>query len=81
MRRALFDWPYKYIQSSDGRHELYDLERDPRETSNLIDRESERAARMDAALRARIPPDMANRAAPRLSPEEREELRELGYLE
>lgn len=81
VRRALFAWPYKYIQSSDGRHELYDLERDPREASNLIDREPERAARMDTALRARIPPDVENRAAPRLSPEEREELRELGYLE
>ena len=34
--RALFRDDYKYIWSSDGRHELYNIRADPRELNNLI---------------------------------------------
>jgi arylsulfatase A-like enzyme len=52
VRRALFDWPHKYIHSSDGAHELYRLDRDPAEAINLLESESEVAARLAARLAA-----------------------------
>ena len=51
VRRAVFDWPYKYIDSSDGRHELYQLELDPGESDDLIDREPGIVARLAEELR------------------------------
>jgi hypothetical protein len=39
IRRGLYSARYKYIHSSDGAHELYDLERDPAELENLVERE------------------------------------------
>jgi arylsulfatase A-like enzyme len=42
------DW--KFIWSSDGRHELFDLAADPGESSNLMEREPERGRRMEADL-------------------------------
>lgn len=44
---------YKYIWSSDGRHELYNLRADPGETLNLIAREGARAAELDRLLTER----------------------------
>ena len=35
--RAYYDEPYKFIEASDGRHELYHLGQDPGERQNLID--------------------------------------------
>ncbi len=63
-----------------AREELYDVLEDPRETTNVVDRHPEVAAR----LRRRIEERRAG-TAPRepedLSPETREELRRLGYLQ
>ncbi|MEW6441259.1 MAG: sulfatase [bacterium] len=42
----------KYIWASDGRHELYDLQKDPGENRNLIDRDEELAGSMQARLNA-----------------------------
>ena len=39
---------------NEGRAELYDLENDPAETTNLIDSEDEEASRVKAELRGRI---------------------------
>jgi arylsulfatase A-like enzyme len=50
IRTAYFEWPWKLIDSSDGAHELYDLETDPHETTNVFSRESARAAKMRGAL-------------------------------
>lgn len=50
VRRAIFDWPYKYIHSSDGQHELFDLEEDPLESENLLTVEPEIAARLSRSL-------------------------------
>ena len=89
IRRAFFKWPYKLIHSSDGKHELYDLRRDPREESNLWSKRNSRGKRMlselerrmGAALRAPPPPPPPPPAAVELSVEDRRRLEELGYLE
>ena len=33
--RAIFSWPYKFISSTAGKRELYDLSKDPDEEENL----------------------------------------------
>lgn len=84
VRQAVFDWPYKLIYSSDGKHELYDLAQDPREQNNLIDERPEVAARLSVALqeleqgRAVLPdgPDLSP-----LDDDLRRRLEELGYVE
>jgi len=43
---------WKFIWSSDGRHELFDLAADPGETSNVIDQAPERGRAMWAQLQA-----------------------------
>ena len=43
---------WKFIWSSDGRHELFDLAADPGETSNVIDQAPERGQAMEAQLQA-----------------------------
>jgi arylsulfatase A-like enzyme len=86
VRAALFEGPFKLIRSSDGRHELYELERDPREARDLFAADVVTARRLLGALerfergRPRFrhgpPPSLA---AP--SAEERETLRALGYID
>ncbi len=83
IRTAIFDWPYKFIHSTDGAHELYHLEEDPQERNNLAQADEERAAALAERLKAikagseTILPGEAL-AAP--SPEEVEQMRALGYL-
>jgi len=81
VRRALYDWPLKYIHSSDGRHELYDLDADPGEASNLLGERRNDAERLEARLIARLSerPNVEAPEPPPLTDEEREHLRELGY--
>jgi arylsulfatase A-like enzyme len=43
---------WKFIWSSDGRHELFDLAADPGETSNVIDQAPERGRAMEVQLQA-----------------------------
>ncbi len=81
--RAWTDEPHKYVWSSDGRHALYDLARDPAEGRDLSREEPALAARLasdldayDATLR-RCAPAARPAAAP--DPEELERLRALGY--
>jgi arylsulfatase A-like enzyme len=90
IRRALYEWPLKLIHSSDGAHELYDLERDPGEQHDLAASRPDDTARMLAAVTARLEAagiDPAPRAETppgarlqQLSPEQLEELRALGYV-
>lgn len=85
VRVALLHGRWKYVHSSDGRDELYDLEADPRELEDLIEREPALAERLREELRALwVDPgdaveDGAGGAA-ELSAEERARLEELGYL-
>lgn len=48
--RAYYDEPYKFIEASDGRHELYDLAEDPGELRNLVDQQPRVAERLAADL-------------------------------
>jgi arylsulfatase A-like enzyme len=83
-RAVVYDWPYKLIRSSDGKHELYDLESDPDETENLFARQSDLAEEMrdrferfkSGRVEMLEPGDEA--IAP--TPEQIEELKALGYL-
>jgi arylsulfatase A-like enzyme len=88
VRTAFFDWPHKLIRSSDGRHELYDLERDPAESDDRFAADPATANRLMQALEAWE----AERAAARgsraalvapaaLDDALRERLRALGYLQ
>lgn len=84
VRRVLYDWPLKYVSSSDGDHELYDLVADPDERRNLIEIRAADASRLRDALAAHeastASPEAGARA-PAPSAEELEVLRELGYVE
>jgi len=76
----------RFIWSSDGRHELYDLSNDPGETRNLYDPET--PSKRGAELAERLE-EIAGRAArdlildpsaPQLDTGTEEELRALGYV-
>ena len=83
VRRVVFDWPYKYIDSSDGQHELYQLVDDPAESHNLLEQRAEVAARLAKELR-----DFQSRRqrwegqldTTPLTEEDEERLRALGYM-
>ena len=83
-RTVIYDWPYKLIQSSDGEHELYDLESDPGEMENLFARRSNVADEMRGRLerfksgREEMLKPGEEAIAP--TPEQIEELKALGYL-
>jgi arylsulfatase A-like enzyme len=81
--RALLDGPFKYIWASDGRHELYDLDKDPLETRNLVTRRESVRLRMAQALQAQVDamsiPGSAQRV-PEMTAEQRRRLESLGYL-
>ena len=81
--RLLDDGRYEFIWASDGRHELYDLERDPGERNNLVEEEAAVVARMQADLAALVDALAAQpseKAPHEVSPEMRELLEGLGYL-
>jgi len=83
IRTAYYDWPFKYINSTDGDHELYDLERDPAESFNLVDEDEAVAARLAGQLRqlleSRTRSDEQVEQKP-LTKEERRRMRSLGYI-
>jgi arylsulfatase A-like enzyme len=45
----------KYIWSTDGKHELYDLEKDPEETTNVIDIETPSLPELQNEVKSRLP--------------------------
>ncbi|MCC6409473.1 MAG: sulfatase [Planctomycetes bacterium] len=83
-RAALYLERWKYIRSTDGKHELYDLEADPREKRNLIAEKPELARTLEERLSrfeadSRAGPEQA--APVEVSAEELETLRALGYAD
>lgn len=81
VRRVLVRGDMKFIGSSDGAHELYDLALDPQETVNLLGQETPAenplAAELDAWLRSRPAAPPAGNVE--LDPELLEFMRGLGY--
>ncbi len=84
IRAALFDWPYKYILSSDDRNEMYHLGRDPKEATDIARRAAKRARKYEQRLSPRVKAEW-RRTAPEvvdaLSETEIEQMRALGYME
>lgn len=84
VRTVLYEWPRKYIHSSDGRNELYDLSRDPGETRNLVGELPGVAAAARDTLRAfgrRRPAAFERVRQSQLTEEETRRLRALGYVQ
>ena len=83
-RAVIYDWPYKLIQSSDGKHELYDLESDPGEMENLFARKSDVADEMRDRFEhfksGRVEMLEPGEKALAPTPEQIEELKALGYF-
>jgi arylsulfatase A-like enzyme len=80
LTRAAFSWPYKYIASSDGKRELYDLAKDPNETRNLLP--GEPATKLQAELSSWIRTMPAlKREELKLNPESLKRLKSLGYVQ
>ncbi|MBW2268867.1 MAG: sulfatase [Deltaproteobacteria bacterium] len=83
--RSLRVGPHKLIWGSDGRHELYDVVADPRETRNLVADEPEVAKALERRLNAlleehgtaltELPPPRGE-----MDPDVERSLRELGYV-
>jgi arylsulfatase A-like enzyme len=83
IRTALYKWPYKYILSSDEKHELYNLEDDPKELNNLIEQQKEIGEKLFRTLEQFQ--DRSSRAEERvddrpLTEEDVERLKALGYI-
>jgi len=86
VRTAAYDWPHKYIRSSDGHHELYDLAGDPLEAINLYSEGDPIATRLSATL-ARFQTERlaeiegSSESPAEMNQELREQLRSLGYVD
>jgi arylsulfatase A-like enzyme len=82
VRTAIYDDRWKYIRSSDGHHELYDLRDDPREAHNRVDDFPEIADRLDQRLGALERGVSAPTGEPvDLDADDVEQLRALGYMD
>ena len=81
VRRGLIRENYKFVDSSDGHDELYDLFADPTELVDLHAKHPELAAELQALMDSRfgdiVTPEEVN--AVELSEEELETMRQLGY--
>jgi arylsulfatase A-like enzyme len=83
IRTAIFDWPHKYIHSSDGQHELYDLSADEGEATNLIAEKhaiAERLAKRLSEYQNSRPRFEDITKQDRLTEKEIEQLKSLGYI-
>jgi arylsulfatase A-like enzyme len=82
--RSLHQENWKFIWGTDGRHELYDLAKDPLETHDLIAELPEQAQGMQARLQQLLDgiPKVGESEEPaELDAETKDQLRALGYIE
>ena len=82
-RHVLYRGTFKYIHSTDGNHELYDLAADPYESRNLIEKRPELATALAQELVRRLesgPGDLPVEPLRPLTEEEIKRLKALGYL-
>jgi len=81
-RFALYEDSLKFIYSSDGEHELYDLAVDPRETQDLVEERPNRVRALSVRaekLLVRAKKISADAKLRELSPEEAADMRSMGY--
>lgn len=84
VRTAVYQWPHKFIHSSDDNHELYNLAEDPREQRNLISEQPLPAERLRIRLdelksqRGRFADQLED---VKLDAETLNKLRTLGYID
>jgi arylsulfatase A-like enzyme len=82
--RAIFEGDHKFIWGSDGRHELYDLGKDPDELVNLLPAEATVGAKIEATLANRVErmrPRFEGGPPPQVSEEMMRRLGGLGYTD
>ena len=80
--RAIFSWPYKFITTSNGHRELFDLSGDPTESRNLYVQQPERAAQLAGRLSLWMKSmPQQSRETHTLSPEDLRRLKSLGYVQ
>jgi len=80
--RAIFSWPFKFITTSNGHRELFDLSGDPTESRNLYIRQPERAAQLADRLSMWMKSmPQQTRETHTLSPEDLRRLKSLGYVQ
>jgi arylsulfatase A-like enzyme len=80
--RAIFSWPFKFITTSNGHRELFDLSGDPAESRNLYIRQPERAAQLAGRLSVWMKSmPQQSRETHTLSPEDLRRLKSLGYVQ
>jgi hypothetical protein len=75
-------WPNKFITSSNGKYETYDLSNDPDESRNLFGSRNPTAQRLGAGLASWIKsmPQQSKQQL-KLDPEVMQRLKSLGYIQ
>ena len=71
---------FKYIIASDGKEELYNLEKDPDESKNIIVEFPEKAKELKSLLTAELKARPINKRISTFDDEMKKRLRELGYF-
>ncbi|MHC4453451.1 MAG: sulfatase family protein, partial [Planctomycetota bacterium] len=84
IERAVFSWPYKYIESTAGKKELYDLSKDPKETRNIYNEKDiisrDLAERLNNWLKMTTPEIQSNNKE-KLKDDALKRLKALGYIQ
>jgi arylsulfatase A-like enzyme len=80
--RSVIVWPNKFITSSNGKYETYDLSNDPDESRNLFGSRNPTAQRLGAGLASWIKsmPQQSKQQL-KLDPEVMQRLKSLGYIQ
>lgn len=82
MARSVYQWPYKFITSGNGKMELFDLSRDPLEEHTIYARQRDIADKMRADLNAwmKLMPAPSTQKHT-LSHDDLQKLKSLGYVQ
>jgi|SRR5579871_21221 len=80
--RAVYSWPYKFITSTNGKRQLYDIQADPEETRDLSQTRAAVAQQLNADLHAWMKTFPAQgQQKVKLDPESLQRLKSLGYVQ
>ena len=79
---AIYSWPYKFITSTNGKRELYDLSADPNETRDLYAAMPDRSKQLNSDLNdwKKTAPSKTLQKR-NLDPEMMRRLKSLGYAQ